>query len=123
MMDELSIADTYSWDLDIQAIGSKLMGYPPTTLTRWIITTMAMGWELSGGAKDSDLIGKAIGLKEVNIWEADQAFWDGIKNKKTLLAIADECDITAHEDEPTKIIRKRLQDKVPDTWRPKWLKF
>jgi len=123
MINELTLTKVHSWDIDVERLGKLLMGYPPTTLTRWIITTMTMGWELSGGAQDSDLIGKAIGLKEVNIWEADQAFWDGIKNKKTLLAIADECDITAHEDEPTKIIRKRLQDKVPDTWRPKWLQF
>jgi ParB/RepB/Spo0J family partition protein len=123
MLKELKLENVYSWDINLDALGPTLMGYPPATLSRWIITTVAKNWELSGGAKESDQIGQAIGLKEVNVWESDAAFWNGIKNKKTLLAIADECGITAHEDEPTKIIRKRLAEQRPDTWRPKWLQF
>jgi ParB family chromosome partitioning protein len=123
MLTELNLVGTHSWDINVASLAANLMGYPPTTLTRWIITTMVRRWELSSMGQESDELGKAIGLHEVNIWEADDAFWDGIKNKKTLIAIADEVGVIAHEDQSTKIVRKALQERTPSEWRPKWLKF
>jgi len=121
MLDELNLKDGHTWDISIEELGPKLLEYTPKTLTRWITLVVARNWDCEG--KSGDEIGKIIGLTEVNVWEADDAFWNGIKNKATLLKIAAECDITASEKEPAKILRKRLKDKVPATWRPSWLKF
>jgi ParB/RepB/Spo0J family partition protein len=121
MLDELGLKDGHTWDIDIKKLGPKLLEYTPKTLTRWITLVVARNWDCEG--KSGDEIGKVIGLTEVNVWEADDAFWNGITNKKTLLKIAKENNITVSDKEPLKIIRKRLQDKVPATWRPSWLKF
>ena len=121
MLDELGLKDGHTWDLKIEKLGPKLMEYTPKTLTRWINLVVARNWDCEGDAGDK--IGKVIGLKEVNVWEADAAFWNGITNKKTLIKIAKENNITVSNKEPLKIIRKRLQDKVPMDWRPSWLKF
>ena len=122
MLTELNLQDGHLWQLDIETVGEQLINTKPATLRRWINTVVARNWDINEPT-DSDAIGKAIGLSEVPIWEADDAFWNGIKNKQTLLKIADELDITASEKEPTKIIRKRLAEKRSDTWRPSWLKF
>jgi ParB family chromosome partitioning protein len=121
MLNELGIGDRYAWDIKIDQIGSKLMEYTPNKLARWISLVVAANWTCDTSAGDE--LASVIGLKQVDLWEADQVFWDGIKNKQTLLAIAKENDITVSDKEPTKIIRKRLAEKVPNDWRPSWLKF
>lgn len=73
--------------------------------------------------ENGDLLGKALGMTQVNLFEADDAFWDGITNKKTLIAIAKETGIKVDVNATAKVIRATLKDKVPNDWRPKWLKF
>jgi ParB family chromosome partitioning protein len=121
MLEELGVLQRNTWDIDAKEMAEKMLEYTPKTLQRWLVTLIAYKWECLG--TDGDSLGDGLGLDTVNIWEADDAFWEGIKNKKTLLKIAEELDITCSDKEPTKIIRKRLAEKRPDTWRPKWLRF
>jgi len=121
MLSELGLKDGHTWDMKIADLGPKLMEYVPATLTRWIVTTVARQWDCEG--KDGDAIGKAVGLVQVNAWEADAAFWDGIKNKNTLIKIAKENKIPIDSNATTKVIRAIVSEKIPDSWRPSWLKF
>ena len=92
-------------------------------MERFIVTIIARNWTLNSDGKDSTALGKALGLTQVNIWEADAAFWDGIKNKDTLIKIAKENKITINSKATTKVIRAVVADKMADGWRPSWLKF
>jgi len=121
MLTELGLKDGHTWDMKIADLGPKLMEYTPATLTRWIVTTVARQWDCEG--KDGDAIGKAIGLTQVNVWEADTAFWDGIKNKNTLIKIAKANKIAIDSNATAKVIRAIVSEKIADDWRPSWLKF
>lgn len=121
MLTELGLKNGHTWDMKIDSLGPKLMEYTPATLTRWIVTTVASQWDCEG--KDGDHIGKAVGLTQVNAWEADAAFWDGIKNKNTLIKIAKANKIPIDSKATTKVIRAIVSDKISDSWRPSWLKF
>jgi len=123
MMAELGISKINNWDINITKLGPKLIEYTEKSLQRWIIAVIARNWTLNGNGKDSDAIGKAVGLTGVRVWEADDAFWNGINNRKTLLAIAAENKITLPAKSTMKVLRGLLKSKVPTTWRPSWLSF
>ncbi len=72
----------------------------------------------------SDTVAKAIGLKDVQNWKPSEAFWKGIKNKTTLIAIAKELKIIHLKDATATAIRKTLIAQVKaNGWRPSWLRF
>lgn len=72
----------------------------------------------------SDNVAKAIGLKDVQNWKPTEAFWKGIKNKTTLIAIAKELKVVHLKDATATSIRKTLIAQVKaNGWRPKWLRF
>lgn len=123
MSDELGITGKHTWNINIANLAKKLYEYTPATLERFIVTIIARNWTLDGQGKDSDAVGKAIGLKTVNIWESDDAFWEGIKNKNTLIKIAKANKISINSKATTKVIRSVVRDKMPDAWRPSWLSF
>lgn len=122
MLDELKLKDGSTWDIELEDLGSKLMEYTPNQLVLWIITTMARNWDVVS-PRNTDEIAKAVGMIEVSMWEADDAFWNGITNKKTLIAIAKETGVPIDVNATAKVIRAILKDKVPNSWRPDWLKF
>lgn len=123
MLDELGIKDQHTWDIDVEKLGKALLACTPATLERYLATIMARHWSLVGSAKDSDAIGRVLGLKTVNLWEPTEAFWDGITNKATLIKLAKEMKVPVDEKATTKVIRSVLKEKRPDDWRPDWLSF
>ena len=122
MLAELGLKDGWTWDIDLEKLGKKLMEYTPNQLALWIIATVTRHWDCEA-AKHGDAIARAVGLEVVNNWEADDAFWNGITNKKTLIAIAKETGVQVDINSTAKSIRQMLQANVPNSWRPKWLKF
>jgi hypothetical protein len=122
-MDELGLEDQQTWNIDIAKLGETLLDFTPATLERFIVTILARHWTLTGEGKDMKTMGKAIGLETVNIWEADDAFWNGITSKATLIKIAKDNKININEKDTAKKIRARLKDKMPTSWRPEWLRF
>ncbi len=123
MYTELNISDGMTWDLKIPELAEKLLEQPPATLQRYIITLLAVGWEVDGDGKDGDEIGKALGINGVDRITLDDGFWNGLTNKATLLAIAKEHKIAIDEKATLKVIRALLKDKVPENWLPDWLTF
>jgi len=122
MLTELGLKLGHTWDIDLAELVLKFDPYTTSQLTEWIILTTAYQWEMVG--KDTtDKLGKALELEQVTNWKADDAFWDGIKNKATLIAIAKEHKIAINENMTTKVIRAKVKEGTPLTWRPKWLKF
>jgi ParB/RepB/Spo0J family partition protein len=94
----------------------------PALLDRLAAIT-AWRWQVYGSEFSND-IAKAIGLVDVQNWQPTETFWNGIKNKTTLTAIAKELKIEHLKDAPATAIRKLLILKVKaNGWRPKWLKF
>ena len=121
MLKELGIKEDNRYDIKIDKVAAILMEQTLPTLEGYIIKTVARKWDYE--SKDGDAIGKAIGLTQVNIWEADAAFWDGIKNKDTLIKIAKENKIPIDPNATAKVIRAIVSEKISDDWRPTWLKF
>ena len=123
MKKELKIKDGMLWDIKTPALVKRLNEYTASALQDYIAVIIAYRWELTGGDQESRAIGKALDLKTVNIWEADDAFWNAINNKKTLIKIAKDNKIPIDEKATAKVIRAIVSDKIPDSWRPSWLNF
>ena len=122
MLTELGLKLGHTWDIDLAKLVLKFDPYTSAQLTEWIILTTAYQWEMVG--KDTtDKLGKALEIEQVTNWKADDAFWDGIKNKATLIKIAKENSIAIDAKATTKVIRSIVKSKTPLTWRPSWLKF
>lgn len=123
MYNELNIEDGITWNVEISDIVPKLLEYPPQALERFIIAIMASSWQIEYDGKHGDELGKALGLNGVDQVTLDDAFWNGITNKKTLLAIAKEHEIAVKDTDSLKVIRQGVQDQVPESWLPDWLTF
>jgi len=115
--------DAMMWDIDIAKVAKKLQEYDTKSLIQMVGTIMARNWTLSGDGKDSDAIGKALGLTSVREWEVDDAFLDGITNKDTLLKIAKLNHVTVNSKMTLKVIRAKLKAGIPADYRPEWLNF
>ena len=126
MCDELGIPSGSLWQLGgkkLKEAVSQFYDLTPATLIRYIITCVAYKWDANSNYEDTDMVAGALGLTEVGIWEGDDAFWDGITNKETLIGIAKELDIPIDEKATAKVLRSVIRDKVPAEWRPKWLTY
>lgn len=108
---------------DYKAIMQVLNRATLGELTGYMATLVATKWHVSYSGDNSNQIAKLIGVKQCDGWHADDAFWNGIKSKATLLAIAKENDIKVSEKATGSAIRKVLQKQVPDEWIPSWLTF
>jgi ParB/RepB/Spo0J family partition protein len=120
---ELGVLDGHTWDIDIPKLYAKLEEMPVACLQRYIVSIVTANWYLDSDGKDSDALGKAFGLNGVDQVTLDDAFWDGITNKKTLIAIAKENKIAINEKHTAKVIRGRVKDGVPESWLPDFLTF
>ncbi len=120
---EMGIENGVTWDVDIAELVAKLEELPPAALQRLLIAIITSSWCIDSSGKDSDTLGKALGLNGVDQVTLDDAFWDGIKNKATLLKIGKEHKIISSKDESVKNIRARIKANVPDSWLPDWLTF
>ena len=124
MIKELGISKDYQlYGVETDKLAKKVAEYSSETLTDWIITIVAYRWSMQGGPTDSDAIGKAIGLVQVDEWQADDAFWNGITNKATLISIGKELGQSFDEKAKTSKMREILKKNVTKDWRPSWLKF
>lgn len=121
--EEMNILDGKTYDLDIAELYAVLEERPIAQLQRFIIAIVTSNWYLESDGKDSDALGKAFGLNGVDRIMLDDTFWDGIKNKATLLKIGSEHKIISSKDESVKNIRARIKANVPDSWLPDWLTF
>ena len=123
MLKSLNLKDGNLWGLNAEKLTKKLQGYTAAQLAKCIGTIMARNWSITD-ASTCDAIGRGLGLKHVDCWEPDDAFWNGIKNKQTLIAIAKEFGINVDFDSATAVaLRKLCKEKAPAEWRPKWLQF
>jgi len=122
MLECLGVKDGWTWDVKFPALAEKLDEYKPAQIRDWIILTVAYNWACEN-VENTDELGRALGLNEVSTWEADDAFWNGITNKKTLIAIAKETGVSIDVNATAKVIRAILKEKVPSDWRPEWLIF
>ena len=123
MLGELNIMDQtgkYSWNKE--ALLSHLKLKTPAKLLKYLAITVAHNWA-RGGNEPMLAIAKNLGIKQVNLWEHDEAFWNSIKNKQTLLQIAKDEKIKVNENATANSLRQAIRSKISDSWRPKWLKF
>lgn len=125
MCKELGVKRENLWQTNRAKLLKKLNECTPATLLRYLATTMAVFWNIDYDAKTTDIVGKGMGLKQVNIWEPGDAFWKGINNKQTLIEIIQSFGkkIPVDEKMTLKELRKVASEQRPDDWRPKWLKF
>lgn len=122
MLTELGIKEGHTWDVDLAKLVLKFDEYKTAQLVEWIVLTITYNWNMEGKTV-TDELGKGLEIIQVTNWKADDAFWNGIKNKDTLLKIAKENSITVTKNATMNSIRSVLKAKVPATWRPSWLFF
>lgn len=123
LLKSLNLEDHSLYALDAEKLTKQLQGYTPGQLAKAIGTVMARFWSIND-AKVSDAMARGFGMKQVDCWEADDTFWNGIKNKQTLIKIAKEFGVKIDFDSATaKAIRKICKEKAPADWRPDWLIF
>jgi len=122
MLTELGMKEGHTWDVDLAKLSLKFDEYKTAQLVEWIVLTVTYNWNMES-KKATDALGKGLEIIQVTNWKADDAFWDGIKNKDTLLKIAKENSITVSKHDTMKKVRGVLKSRVPATWRPSWLIF
>jgi len=99
------------------------------------ILTIIMGETLTSGSAAVDAVGDALGVDMRDYWQADDAFFEALRDKEILTAIVAEVagDTIAHANasEKTKVLKTIIRDHLDGTngrdkaspWVPRWMTF
>jgi ParB family transcriptional regulator, chromosome partitioning protein len=99
------------------------------------ILCIVMGETLAAGSGAIEIVGQAIGLDMACYWQADDAFFEALRDREVLTAIvaevAGETVATANAGEKTKVLKTIIRDRLAgangrarrEDWVPKWLAF
>nr|WP_047167544.1 ParB N-terminal domain-containing protein [Sphingomonas sp. Y57] len=99
------------------------------------VVTIVMGETLGAGSAAVEAVGDEIGVDMARYWQADDAFFELIRDKEVLTAIVAEVageDVArANAKEPGKVLKRIVRDHLDgangrpkvDGWVPKWMVF
>ena len=99
------------------------------------VVTIVMGETLAAGSAIIDAVGDTIGVDMAAYWQADDAFFEALRDREILTAIlaevAGDAVATAHAGEKTKLLKSIIRDHLNGTngrekvapWVPKWMAF
>jgi ParB family transcriptional regulator, chromosome partitioning protein len=131
--DEAKLVGGAGHDMDMSELFARLMALPDATVME--IVAVVMGETLASGSFIIEAVGQAIGTDMANWWEADDAFFELIRDREVLGAIVGEVagDLVAKANAGEKaktlkaIIRAHLDGadgraKV-EHWVPRWMRF
>ena len=131
--DETSLIGRHGHDMGVPDIFARLRALPDTAVME--IVAIVVGETLASGSAAVDAVGAALGTDMARWWEADDAFFDLVRNREVLGAIVGEVagDLVAKANVKEKaktlksIIRAYLtgeggRAKV-EHWVPRWMTF
>ncbi|WP_206243633.1 ParB/RepB/Spo0J family partition protein [Novosphingobium terrae] len=99
------------------------------------VLTVVMGETLASGTGMVELLGQHIALDMAVDWEADDAFFELLRDREALLAMVEEVAgptiAKANADEKTKVLKTIIRDHLAgadgrekrEGWVPRWMNF
>jgi ParB family chromosome partitioning protein len=120
-------------DYGVAGIFLRLIDLPDPVIME--IITVVMGETLASGSAAVAAVGLQIGVDMADWWQADDAFFELIRDKEVLSRIvaevAGETVATANAGEKTKTLKRIVSDHLDgadgrtkvERWVPKWLGF
>lgn len=131
--DEVRLVGRHGHGVGIAALFERLMGLPDAQVMN--VVAVVMGETLASGSAAVEMTGHAIGTDMAKWWEADDAFFDLIRDREVLTAMVGEVagDLIAKANAGEKakamkaIIRAHLDGadgraKV-EHWVPRWMRL
>lgn len=108
----------------------------PLTETQVLdVITVVIGETLASGSAAVEAVGSEIGIDVVSYWQADDAFFECLRDRQVLTAmvaqVAGETTATANAGEKTKTLKGIIRDHLDgangraksEGWVPKWMAF
>lgn len=111
----------------------RLLELPDVALME--VIAIVMGETLAAGSAAIEALGVEIGIDMARYWQADDAFFDTLRDKAVLGAlvaeIAGEAVAAANAKEPGKVLKAIIRDHLHGTngrakvcgWVPRWMRF
>ncbi|WP_084733056.1 ParB/RepB/Spo0J family partition protein [Sphingobium chungbukense] len=118
---------------DIGPLLTRLMAMPDEAVMG--LVALIMGETLRTGSVAVELIGLSLGIDMATWWEADDAFFELLRDKQLLVAMVEEVAgptvAQANATEKTKTLKEIIQNYLLGTdgrkrcerWVPRWMRF
>jgi len=99
------------------------------------VIAIVMGETLAAGSAAVDAVGQTIGVEMASYWQADEAFFEALRDREVLTAMlaemAGDATAKAHDKEKAKLLKSIIRDHLNgangrtkvEAWVPKWLAF
>lgn len=120
-------------DYGVVGIFQRLLDLPDTVLME--VIAIVMGETLASGSAAVEAVGMEIGVDMARCWQADDAFFELIRDRKVLTRIvaevAGETVANANAGEKIKTLKRIVRDHLDGTngrerrenWVPRWMAF
>lgn len=120
-------------DYGVVGIFHRLLDLPDTVVME--VIAIVMGETLSSGSAAVEAVGMEIGVDMTRCWQADDAFFELIRDREVLTRIvaevAGETVASANAREKTKTLKRIVRDHLDGTngrerrenWVPRWMAF
>lgn len=111
----------------------RLIDFPDALVLE--VVTVVMGETLASGSAAVAAVGMQIGLDMADWWQADDAFFEGLRDREVLTElvaeVAGETIATANATEKTKTLKRIIRDHLDgadgrakvERWVPRWMAF
>jgi len=120
-------------DYGVVGIFQRLLDLPDTVVME--VIAIVMGETLASGSAAVEAVGMEIGVDMARCWQADDAFFELIRDREVLTRIvaevAGETVASANAGEKTKTLKRIVRDHLDGTngrerrenWVPRWMAF
>jgi len=120
-------------DYGVVGIFQRLLDLPDTIVME--VIAIVMGETLASGSAAVEAVGMEIGVDMARCWQADDAFFELIRDREVLTRIvaevAGETVASANAGEKTKTLKRIVRDHLDGTngrdrresWVPRWMAF
>jgi len=120
-------------DYGVVGIFQRLLDLPDTVVME--VIAIVMGETLASGSAAVEAVGVEIGVDMARCWQADDAFFELIRDREVLTRIvaevAGETVASANAGEKTKTLKRIVRDHLDGTngrdrresWVPRWMAF
>ena len=131
--DEPTLIGRHGRITGIPALFERLMNLPDPVVMN--VIAVIMGETLASGSPAVEVLGQAIGTDMAKWWEADDAFFDLLRDREVLRAIvgevAGETVAAANAGEKAKTLKTIIRDHLAGLgtrtkiahWVPRWMRF
>ncbi|MBU0775079.1 MAG: ParB N-terminal domain-containing protein, partial [Alphaproteobacteria bacterium] len=131
--EEPTVAGGNGDDFGLVGVFLRLLDVPDRAVMDVVV--IVMGETLASGSAAIEAVGGEIGVDMARYWQADDAFFECVRDKEVLTRIvaevAGEPVAAANAKEPGKVLKRIVRDHLDGTngrpkvegWVPKWMAF